>query len=143
VLTSHSLQSYLIRTRNDMVRTQLQEAYSDRVPGNNPPVFCVSNFLYWHHRSGPRDISRPFLDLSGILEVRRHCISIVAESQLAAATEFMRKRIPALLEPLQLWVQSGAGTLSAERKVAIRAALDEVERKLRKVRAQYGVLTLC
>jgi len=134
VLTSSRLKRYLVLTRNHIVRQQLREAYVERIPGDDLSVFCVSNRDYWSHRDLPRDQSEDVLKLSGIIEVRKHCIGIVAESQLRAATLYMQHQIPALLDSLQLWVQSGSGSLSAERKRAIRDALDDVERRLRRVR---------
>lgn len=133
-LTSSRLKSFLVCTRNEIVCQQLQERYEGQIPGDELSVFCVSNVDYWEKRDQPKDVSIDLLELSGMLEVRKHCISIVAESQLRAATLYMRRKIPALLNSLQLWVQSGSGSLSAERKKAIRDTLDNVERILRKVR---------
>ncbi|KAF4944710.1 hypothetical protein FGADI_12485 [Fusarium gaditjirri] len=72
------------------------------------------------------------LDLSGILQVRKHCISIVANSQRRIATQYMKDQIPALLADIELWVQSGARTASEERREALCQTLDSVERRLRK-----------
>ncbi|KAB5551088.1 hypothetical protein GE09DRAFT_1174162 [Coniochaeta sp. 2T2.1] len=130
VVEDREFASFLIRTRNDSVCQQLRDIYAERIPGDNLAVFCVSNLDYWRHRDLPRDVSWRHLELSGMIDVRKHCISIVAESQLRAARLYMEQRIPALLESLQLWVQSGSGSLSAERKAAIRATLDDVERIL-------------
>ena len=101
-------------------------------------VFCVSNTDYWEHREAPKEDALPALRLSRIIDVRRHCISIVAESQLRAATEYVKDVVPALLGSIELWVQSGSGSMSAERKQAIRNALDEVERGLHGVSAVEG-----
>lgn len=78
----------------------------------------------------PKDEALPFLHLSGILQVRKYCLSIVAESQLRAAIECMTDAIPALLGSVELWVQSGAGSLDAERKQALRNTLEEIQRAL-------------
>jgi hypothetical protein len=123
-----------VTTRNAIVCQKLGDEYADKIPGDDLAVFCVSNKDYWKTRNLPRDVSRALLELSGILEVRKHCISIVADSQLRAATRYMEQKIPALLDSLHLWVQSGCGTLSAERKKAIRDTLDMAERRLRRVR---------
>lgn len=93
-------------------------------------VFCVSNVEYWENRLKPKEKALPFLLLSGILEVRRDCISIVAESQFRAATEYMKSTIPALLGSIELWVQSGSGSVASERKEAIRNVLDGIKREL-------------
>ena len=93
-------------------------------------VFCASNVEYWENRLKLKEKALPFLLLSGILEVRRDCISIVAESQFYAATEYMKSTIPALLGSIELWVQSGSGSVAAERKEAIRNILDGIKREL-------------
>ena len=80
-----------------------------------------------------RDRAVGNLRLSGIVDVREHCISIVAASQLRAASRYMNEDIPAHLGAVQLWVQSGAGSESAEQKETIRKTLDQVERTLKSV----------
>jgi hypothetical protein len=132
-LTTNRLEQYLVLTRNHLVSEQLRQAYAERVPGDDLAVFCVSNKHYWSKRDEPQDVARKFLELSGMIEVRKHCISIVAESQLHAATLYMQQEVPALLESVQLWVASGSGSLTAEKKHAIRSTLDKVERRLRQV----------
>lgn len=107
--------------------------YQTQVPAADLPIFCISNLDYWEHRDRPKDEALPFLQLSGILQVRRHCLSLVAEGQLRAAKEYITNAIPALLGSIELWIQSGAGSVSAERKEAIRSALDEIERELEAV----------
>ncbi|KIX08785.1 uncharacterized protein Z518_03442 [Rhinocladiella mackenziei CBS 650.93] len=124
------LKNYLITTRNQRVTDALQTMYQNQIPRADLPVFCVSNVDYWEHRARPKVESWPFLCLSGIPEVRKHCLSLVAASQLHAATEYVTNAIPALLGSVELWVQSGSGSVSAERKQAIRNALDEIEREL-------------
>lgn len=128
-------------TRNEIVSNDLRELYEDRIPGDQLAVFCVSNKDYWDHRPLPEDQSRDILVLSGIIQLRKHCISIVSESQLQAATLYMEQKIPALLDSLQLWVQSGSGSLSVERKQVIRDTLSKVEKKLQKVRSLHKLVT--
>jgi hypothetical protein len=122
-----------VSTRNEIVTNNLRELYEDRIPGDQLAVFCVSNKDYWDYRDHPRDQSRDILDLSGIIQLRQHCISIVSESQLRAATLYMEQMIPTLLDSLQLWVQSGSGSLGAERKQVILDTLNKVEKRLQKV----------
>ena len=90
--------------------------------------------MYQEHRNRPKDAALPFLQLSGILEVRRHCIAMVACSQLRSALKYISDDIPALLGDIKLWVQSGAGTLAAERRAEIRETLDTLEARLKRVR---------
>ncbi|KAK0644136.1 hypothetical protein B0T16DRAFT_438330 [Cercophora newfieldiana] len=125
------LQRYLILTRNALVIKKLSEMYGKE---SLVKVFCASNTLYWNYRSVcPKEKAVPFLELSGIISVRRHCIAIVSDSQLRIATAYLRDRIPDLLSNLQLWVQSGeSGSANAERKQAIRETLNALEQKLRR-----------
>lgn len=96
-------------------------------------VFCISNKFYWDHRDLPKGDALPFLQLSGIIAVRRHCISIVADSQLRSATKYIRDSIPAILGDIALWVQSGSGTANAERNQVVRETLNALEARLRRV----------
>jgi hypothetical protein len=120
----------LIETRNANVTEQLEDLYRVQVPIGMVRVFCVSNTDYWEKRAQPRDEALPFLQLSGILAVRKHCFSIVSEGQLRIAAMYVADDIPAFLADIELWVQSGAGTASAEQKRAVREALDELEGRL-------------
>jgi hypothetical protein len=72
----------------------------------------------------------PYLELSGILAIREHCMTMVSESQYSAAAKYMHNDVAVLLGELALWVQSGQGSLSAEKKENIRSTLDTLERKL-------------
>ncbi|KAI0803895.1 hypothetical protein GGR55DRAFT_699812 [Xylaria sp. FL0064] len=124
------LQQFLITTRNAIVEKKLVDLYRHEVPGNQLKVFCASNSIYWNWREKPEDESLPYLMLSGILAIRQHCMSMVSESQYVAAKKYMRDDIGVLLGELDLWVQSGQGSLSAETKESIRSTLDTLERKL-------------
>ncbi|KAF5543358.1 hypothetical protein FNAPI_9680 [Fusarium napiforme] len=124
------LKQYLITNRNRIITDSLNTTYAGRVTPSR--VFCVSNTIYWQNRSAKKSEAKRHLDLSGILQVRKHCISIVANSQRRIATQYMKDQIPALLADIELWVQSGARTASEERREALCQTLDSVERRLRK-----------
>ncbi|KAI1045821.1 hypothetical protein LB505_014328 [Fusarium chuoi] len=124
------LKEYLITNRNRIITDSLNNTYAGRVTPSR--VFCVSNTIYWQNRTARKSEAKRHLDLSGILQVRKHCISIVANSQRRIATRYMKDRIPALLADIELWVQSGARTASEERREALCQTLDSVERRLRK-----------
>ncbi|RWA11880.1 hypothetical protein EKO27_g3224 [Xylaria grammica] len=124
------LQQFLITTRNSVVGDRLFELYRHEVPGSQLKVFCASNTIYWDRREEPKDKSMPHLILSGMLAIREHCMAMVSESQYAAAKKYIRDDVGVLLGELGLWVQSGQGSLSAERKENIRNTLDTLERKL-------------
>ncbi|KAH7129906.1 hypothetical protein B0J13DRAFT_627047 [Dactylonectria estremocensis] len=126
------IRDYLIRTRNSTIDQKLRDQYREKVSNGDLRVFCVSNKNYWENRTEPRDAALPHLQLSGILEVRKYCISIVANSQRRLATRYMRDEIPALFAQVELWVQSGAGTADAERKEVVRRTLDELESRLKR-----------
>ena len=135
---SARLKKYLITTRNNYVRQSLDNRYRDQVPRNELKVFCVSNKDYWDHRDLSKDEALPFLQLSGILSLRKHCISMVASSQLFSAMKYIRDGIPAVLGDIDLWVQSGAGSVDAERREEIRITLNALEARLTEVRYCFG-----
>ncbi|KAI0431968.1 hypothetical protein F5Y09DRAFT_303069 [Xylaria sp. FL1042] len=124
------LQQFLITTRNAIVERKLLDLYKQEVPDNQLRVFCASNAIYWDWRDEPKDKSMPHLRLSGILAIRQHCMSMVSESRYIAALKYMRDDIGVLLAELDLWIQSGQGSLSAERKESIRNTLDALEGNL-------------
>ncbi|GJC81467.1 nuclear GTPase SLIP-GC [Colletotrichum liriopes] len=127
------LKEYLIKTRNASVSKELQKEYSPKVPAGTLHVFCVSNTEYWAKRRLAKDEALPSLHLSGILALRKHCLAIIGDSQLSIATKFVANDVPALLGDVALWIESGAGSASAEQKQAVRRTLDKVERKLKRV----------
>ena len=134
---SSRLNKYLITTRNRHVTTALESKYKDKLPDNELKVFCVDNIMYQEHRNSPRDAALPFLLLSGILDVRKHCIAMMANTQLRSARKYINNDIPALLGGIDLWVQSGAGTLDAERREVIRDTLNVLEARLNRVRHYF------
>jgi hypothetical protein len=131
-----NLQRHIITTRNRKVSSQLQRRYRNdlALAGGNLRTFCVSNVIYWDKRTKRVDVARPFLELSGILDLRRYCIGIVAESHLRATVEYIRDEIPALLGSIELWVQAGSGNASAEVKQQILDAVSDVQRHMDEVR---------
>lgn len=96
-------------------------------------MFCVSNTDYWEHRDQPKDSALPLLELSGIIELRRHCVSLLEDDQLRIAMKYIRDDIPAILSEIALWVQSGAENVNAERKETVCETLDALEARLRRV----------
>ncbi|KAK1447563.1 hypothetical protein CMEL01_09402 [Colletotrichum melonis] len=126
------LKEYLMKTRNAIVTRQLRTAYEDKIAGGNLAVFCVSNILYWDERHKPRDVALPSLQLSGILALRKHCLGIIADSQLSIAKRYIDNDIPAMLGEAALWVESGAGSAGAEQKLHIRDTLNLIESRLKR-----------
>ena len=120
-------------TRNEDVGRTLVGKYRDEVPGGLLKVFCISNLFYWDHRNKPKEKATPFLALSGILGLRRHCIAVVGDSQCRIATNYIRNEIPGLLADVNLWVQSGSATMDAEQGREVREALDTLDARLTRV----------
>ncbi|KAK1989740.1 hypothetical protein LX36DRAFT_594126 [Colletotrichum falcatum] len=125
-------QRYLIENRNAAVSRELRNEYRRNAPDGTLHVFCVSNTEYWARRRLSKDDALPSLRLSGILALRRHCLAIIGDSQLRIARGFVTNDLPALLGDVALWIESGAGTASAEQKRSVRKALDKVEDRLKR-----------
>ena len=62
---------------------------------------------------------------------------MVADRQLRLATQYIQDDIPAFLGDVELWVQSGAGSVNAERREAIRETLYILETRLNRVRIVF------
>lgn len=124
-----------VRTRNSHVTSKLRKKYRTRAQAQDEPthVFCVSNEMYRTNRNLDKSVSAKYLSLSGVIDLRRHFIAAVGESQLRASKNFLEHNVPALLRDIELWVQFGAGSASAEQKEAVRHVLGKVERTLTKV----------
>jgi hypothetical protein len=121
--------------RNAQVSNHLLEQYQDNLLTAALRVFCVSNKTYRDYRNRPVANARPYLATSGIIQLRQHCIQIVAQSRLGAVTEFIKDRIPALLGSIQLWVDAGSPSRSTDMKRKTVMMVAEVERELEKVRS--------
>ena len=129
------LLSYIISLRNDNVSNRLREEYRNHPIATTLKIFCVSNKIYWDNREKPHTTALRYLKLSGILELRRYCIGIVAESHLRATREFIKDEIPAFLGSVELWVEAGSGNTSAEKKQQILDAVATIEQELDEVRS--------
>ncbi|KAK2054164.1 hypothetical protein LY76DRAFT_523077, partial [Colletotrichum caudatum] len=126
------LKKYLMENRNAAVSRELRKDYEKKTPDGRLLVFCVSNTEYWARRRLSKDEALPSLHLSGIIALRKHCLAIIGDSQLRIARGFVTNDLPALLGDVALWIESGAGSASAEQKRAVREALDKVERRLKR-----------
>lgn len=126
----HRLSHHIITFRNRKVSSELKNRYRSYPGGDHLPTFCVSNTMYLQERERPAQRALPFLTLSGILELRRYCIGIVAESHLRATTEYIKDEIPALLGSIELWIQAGSGDVNAERKQRILDTVSFIQREL-------------
>ncbi|KAH7324284.1 hypothetical protein B0I35DRAFT_348511 [Stachybotrys elegans] len=131
-MVTAELTQCLVTTRNDIVKRELMEKYRTQVTKGQLHVHCVSNKMYWEHREKPKGKAMPYLNLCGILAIREHCMALVSESRYSAALNYMKNDISSFLSDAALWVRSGSGSMTAERKTKIRDALDAVERRLKR-----------
>lgn len=134
------LQEFLVNARNEDVTSKLFEEYGTLIAETVPEIHCVSKTIYWENRNMDRGIYKRHLELSGVRPLREHCISIMSESQHQAARRYMRDEIPVLVAKVELWVQSGAGTLDAERKQNIVRVCNEIEDRLSAVSVVRSLL---
>lgn len=81
----------------------IKAQYREHSAASNLEVFCVSNQLYWADRMKSAAVSKRRLDLSGIIELRRYCIGIVAEIHLRTVNHYICNEIPAFLGSATLW----------------------------------------
>ncbi|CAO2651427.1 Nn.00g039970.m01.CDS01 [Neocucurbitaria sp. VM-36] len=124
------LRRHIVGLRNDKVSESLRERYRDHPTGATLRTFCVSNTMYEENREKPAMVALPYLNLSGILELRRYCIGIVVQSRLRATREYIKDKIPAFLGSVELWIEAGSGNASAEKKQQTLDAVSAIQREL-------------
>ncbi|GKU13581.1 unnamed protein product, partial [Fusarium langsethiae] len=93
----------LVQARNEHVKRNLQSVYSTEMNGRTLDVFCVSN--KWYEKYCPKG-NVQFVEASGIPDLRRFCHTVTADAQLSEAKHFLRSRLSALLNTLDLWACS-------------------------------------
>lgn len=71
--------------------------------GRSLDVFCVSN--KWYEKYCPKGNAQ-FVEASRIPDLRRFCHTVTADAQLNEAKHFLRSRLSALLNTLDLWASS-------------------------------------
>ncbi|KAL1870774.1 hypothetical protein Daus18300_005094 [Diaporthe australafricana] len=133
---------FAVMTKNRSVIHGVRREHQGRASGGSLHVFCVSNKLYQDNRDLDISVSERYLRLSGIIELRRHVMSLVGESQLEVSTNFVDHEVPVLLRDIEFWAQHGAGTSSAEQQQAVRRLLDEFESDLRDPHMPPGFATM-
>ncbi|GJN83256.1 hypothetical protein PLIIFM63780_006804 [Purpureocillium lilacinum] len=134
-----------IEFRNEATTESLIKKYKAyQTPAmSQPNVFCVSSKMYRDHRDGDVRRALPYLELSGIMAVRQHCIAILSDSQHLAATDYMRHRVQALLGSIQVWVQSLTENADVQKHKALQEALVTIKTWLKEViRSSYVALLM-
>ncbi|KAJ4302861.1 hypothetical protein N0V90_001752 [Kalmusia sp. IMI 367209] len=125
-----SLFQHVIKTRNADIVRRIEDEYRDHPVAKSTQTFCVSNKIYWESRKKPAAPSQPYLRLSGIMELRRCCIGIVAESYLRAIHHYVNDEIPTLLGSISLLFVAGSGDTSDERQQEILNSVIAIQEKV-------------
>lgn len=73
---------------------------------------------------------------SGIPELRRFCRKITASAQLLQALNFMRSKLPSLLNSIKIWTESINVAAQIHNDVTERSVLDHYERSKEEVTDQ-------
>ena len=89
--------------------------------------------MYWEKRDKDLDLALPWLRLSGILSLRRHCLGLVARHQLVDATSFMEEQVPSLVSAIALWVDSGSRDVGTGIRAQVREASAQAEGIMQRV----------
>jgi hypothetical protein len=124
----------VIGLRNEKVKSGLREAYRDHALAENLNVFCVGNIMYRKNRDKPVATALPYLNLSGILNLRRYCIGIVAQSRFHATRQFIKDTLPAFVGSVGLWVEAGSVRPTVDSKERIIVAMSSVQQEIDEVR---------
>ncbi|KAH7406760.1 hypothetical protein DE146DRAFT_404176 [Phaeosphaeria sp. MPI-PUGE-AT-0046c] len=123
------LKRFIVQLRNNRVSHGLRQTYRAYPVAASLQIFCVSNQAYWDNRKRPADVALPYLTFSGIIELRRYCIGIVGQSRLQAIRTFIKDDIPALVGSIELWIEVGSGSVTAESKQSILDAVDDIQQE--------------
>ncbi|KAK4161389.1 hypothetical protein QBC43DRAFT_323938 [Cladorrhinum sp. PSN259] len=130
-LLNFELSRYLITIRNEWVISELKTLYQPpATPDSELQVFCVSNSYYWDNRHEPKDKALPYLQLSGIIALRRHCVSLVSQAQLRLGNRYIHDEIPGFLGEMEMWIQAGSASAGSEQKKLIRDVVDGIQDRL-------------
>jgi hypothetical protein len=99
--------------------------------GRKLEVFCVSN--KWYEKYCPKG-NAEFVQASGIPELRRFCHTISADAQFREVKNFLKARMSACLNSLDIWASS---LLNAQDKPTLNAS---ILTKLDNIRNQVAYL---
>ncbi|KAJ4027854.1 hypothetical protein NW752_000099 [Fusarium irregulare] len=118
----------LVQARNEHVKRNLRSVYSSEMQGRSLEVFCVSN--KWYEKYCPKGNTK-FVEASGVPDVRRFCHTVTADAQLNEAKHFLRSRLSAMLNTLNLWADTSLENQERERLdesilIKVKGLIDEV-----------------
>ena len=91
-------------------------------------VFCVSN--KWYEKYCPKGNTN-FVEASGVPDVRRFCHTVTADAQLNEAKHFLKSKLSAMLNTLNLWADSSLQKQESERldesiRTKVKELMDQV-----------------
>ncbi|KAI1057394.1 hypothetical protein LB507_011543 [Fusarium sp. FIESC RH6] len=118
----------LVKARNEHVKRNLQSIYSSEMQGRSLEVFCVSN--KWYEKYCPKGNTK-FVEASGVPDVRRFCHTVTADAQLNEAKHFLKSRLSAMLNTLNLWADSSLQKQERDKldesiRTKVKGLIDEV-----------------
>jgi hypothetical protein len=131
------LHRYISGLRNNKVSRRLREQYRAYPNAGSLRIFCVSNKLYSNNRNKLATAALPYLNWSGILELRRYCIGMVAQNQLHIVRKFILNEVPAMLGSLELWIEAGSKDISVDSKNQIIDTVSDIQHTLDEVSTHH------
>ncbi|KAH7084158.1 hypothetical protein FB567DRAFT_528499 [Paraphoma chrysanthemicola] len=135
-----NLKRFLVELRNAKVSNGLQKEYRDHPIAASLGIYCIDNELYREHRNKPVDDALPYLISSGILDLRRYCIGLVAQSRRQEMKTFIKDKIPALIGSVELWIDNGSGDASAESRKRVLDAVSAIQSEFDKLKSPDSML---
>jgi hypothetical protein len=127
-MNKRRLSSYIINARNQTVTKQLEATYGVGSTQSGLKIFCVSNSIYWKHRESALSARiSECLQLSGIIDLRRHCLSIVSKAQLSAAMRYINCEVPAVVAHIRLWAESVSSNWTGANEKLVADAINSVK----------------
>lgn len=100
------LETFMVTTRNDFTAEKLRELFSGMIPDNDLYIFPVSSVYYRTASSQRKNNDNAWLKLSGILELRMHCMSRTTVDISVMMLQHMAVNMPSFLRDLAAWTEA-------------------------------------
>ncbi|KAL8823400.1 MAG: hypothetical protein Q9191_005893 [Dirinaria sp. TL-2023a] len=119
------------------MRDRYSKAASDRAPLT---VICVSNLWYGLHQQGYDDEEIPCsVEASGIPNLRRECLALLAASKLNILAHHVNVKLPGVLNSLDSWSNASTIKRREEIRCIVAKPLEEYEAEIRLFVAELGI----
>jgi hypothetical protein len=124
----------LIQARNEKVKENLQAGYAEHFSPKRMPVFCIDN-VYYQEQESPQAV-----DLSGIPDLRRYCLSLPGRALFRSADTYLETRLPALINSLEIWLDAAhtAGTQSFSNILDAKQVHEDLDSMLEDWKINFG-----